>query len=302
MLSMHSRDTLWLLVDRRLSAKGRRPIDDAVKIMDLTAVDGRGLLAYAGLGATLRGTQPSEWMTAVLRGRGNLTFEQALGVLSSAANRELPKHIASLPGAAHFIVAPAFIRDIGARLYCIANAVHHTTGEHLHRYTRFEVPTKQGTRSQNVALSGTGGEYLYRRIELWRRNLQSLLKAHDRGKVSAYLIADQLARLNHEAHHGVRDGSVGPRCIVIWRRRLDARRPGSGGAHQFYTGIERDVRSPEIPSIHHGMDLRPVFQVIMKQFGRQRAEGVPVRERKLDMSQVNRELATFPEGPDERLR
>jgi hypothetical protein len=77
-LSVHSRDSLWLVVDRRLSYGARRPpIDDAVKVMNLETTDGVGLLAYAGLGATPRGTQPSEWMSAVLRGRGGLTFEQA---------------------------------------------------------------------------------------------------------------------------------------------------------------------------------------------------------------------------------
>jgi hypothetical protein len=74
-LSVPSRDYLWVVVDRRLSYGGRRPpVSDAVKIMDLETTDGRGLLAYAGLGAMARGTQPSEWMSAVLRGRGGMTF------------------------------------------------------------------------------------------------------------------------------------------------------------------------------------------------------------------------------------
>ena len=50
--SVHSRDSLWVVADRRLSYGGRRPpIDDAVKIMDLETTDGHGVLAYAGLGA-----------------------------------------------------------------------------------------------------------------------------------------------------------------------------------------------------------------------------------------------------------
>jgi hypothetical protein len=75
-LSVHSRNSLWLVVDRRLSYGGcLPPIDDAVKVMILETTDGVGLLAYAGLGATSQRTQPSEWMSAVLRGRGGLTFE-----------------------------------------------------------------------------------------------------------------------------------------------------------------------------------------------------------------------------------
>jgi len=123
--SVHSRASLWVVVDRRLSYGGRRPpVDDAVKIMDLETTDGHGLLAYAGLGATPRGTQPSEWMSAVLRGRGGMTFEQALGVLAGAATRELPKYLVSVPGGGHSIVIPAFVRGIGSRLYTIDNVVH----------------------------------------------------------------------------------------------------------------------------------------------------------------------------------
>jgi hypothetical protein len=56
-LSVHNRDTMWVVVDRRLSyGRGRRPVDDAVKVMSLETTDGVGLLAYAGLGATSNGT------------------------------------------------------------------------------------------------------------------------------------------------------------------------------------------------------------------------------------------------------
>jgi hypothetical protein len=90
----------------------RPPVDDAIKIMGLTTNDGNGILAYAGLGATPKGTQPSEWMSAVLRGRGGLTFDQTLGVLADAATRELPKYLIDVPGGGHFIVAPAFVTGI----------------------------------------------------------------------------------------------------------------------------------------------------------------------------------------------
>jgi hypothetical protein len=60
-LSVYSRDSLWLVADRRLSCAGRRPpSDDAVKVMNLETTDGVGLLAYAGPGATSKGAQPSE--------------------------------------------------------------------------------------------------------------------------------------------------------------------------------------------------------------------------------------------------
>ena len=100
----------------------RPPIDDALKVMDLETTDGRSArLRWSWCHAS--GTQPSEWRSAVLRGRGGLTFEQALGILSTVANKELPKHLESTPGGAHFIVIPAFVRDVGPRLYSIDNVV-----------------------------------------------------------------------------------------------------------------------------------------------------------------------------------
>jgi hypothetical protein len=49
--SVQSRDTLWVVADRRLSCKGLPPKDDAVKVVSLETGDGVGVLAYAGLGA-----------------------------------------------------------------------------------------------------------------------------------------------------------------------------------------------------------------------------------------------------------
>ncbi|WP_123809781.1 hypothetical protein [Micromonospora globispora] len=265
-LTVHSRDSLWLMVDRRLSYGGRRPpIDDAVKVMNLETSDGVGLLGYAGLGATARGTQPSEWMSSVLRGLGGLTFETALGVLSAAANKELPKHLASLPGGAHVILIPAFVEGVGPRLYSIDNVFDRKTGQHWYRYTSHQRTAEPGSPSTRLAVAGTGGIYLAQKDKRWWRTLLRLVNANDRGKVSDYLVADQLARINYEAHQAVRDGTVGPRCIVVRRRRRDARRPASGGGHQFYTGVERDGESVAIPTITNGMDLQAITRVLMKQ-------------------------------------
>jgi hypothetical protein len=51
------------------------------------------------------------------------------------ANKELPKHLRSMPGGAHFIIIPAFVRGVGPRLYSIDNAVDGKTGRHRYRYT-----------------------------------------------------------------------------------------------------------------------------------------------------------------------
>ena len=68
-LAVRGPKSIWLLADRRLSYEGRLPKDDACKVMFLETTDGVAILGYAGLGATARGTEPSDWMSAVLRGR-----------------------------------------------------------------------------------------------------------------------------------------------------------------------------------------------------------------------------------------
>lgn len=62
-----------------------------------------------------------------------------------------------------------------------------------------------------------------------------MVKKYERGKISDGVIADQLAKLNYEAHSKISDGTVGPRCIVVWRRRKDLS-SGPGGGQYCYTG------------------------------------------------------------------
>lgn len=303
-LSVHSRHSLWLVVDRRLSYGGHRPPrDTAVKVMHLETTDGVGLLAYAGLGATPRGTQPSDWMSAVLRGRDALPFEQALGVLSAVANKELPSHLARIPGGAHFIIVPAFVRGVGPRLYSIDNVFHRSARRLSYRYTSHQRTAGPRSAGARLALGGTGGIYLARNRRNWQRALLSLVNAHDRRKVSDHVIADQLARLNYEAHQKVRDGSVGPRCIVVWRRRPDTRPDAPGGGHQFYTGVERDTDSPAIPTIVNGLDMQAIgsalvstFQAHIARHGLAQAAGL------FGEDVINQLVAKLPSGPDETLR
>jgi hypothetical protein len=82
-LTVNGRESIWMLADRRLSCKGRSPKDDARKVMLVETTDGVAILGYAGVGATALGTEPADWMAAVLRGR-NLPLEQSLGVLARA--------------------------------------------------------------------------------------------------------------------------------------------------------------------------------------------------------------------------
>lgn len=302
-LSVLSRDSIWLVADRRLSyGRGRAAKDDAVKVMSLETRDGVGVLAYAGLGATPRGTEPSTWMSAALRGREDMTFEQALGVLSAVANKELPRYLAGLPGG-HTIVAPAFIRGVGSRVYSIDNVIDPKTREHKHRYTSHQVLDGPTSPSIRLSLAGSGGAYLAHRARHWRRALHGLANAHDRGKISDHVISDRLAQLNYEAHLNVRDGTVGPRCIVVWRRRPGAR-SRSGGGHQFYTGVDREHDTGSFPVVANGMDVQAMADVFMTMMQANLAKpGVSLMDAiDLDADELDRRLRELPSTPDEKLR
>ena len=122
--------------DRRLSGNGRTK-DDARKLMFLETTDGIAILGYAGLGATAHGTEPADWMSAVLRGR-NLPLEQCLAALANAMKERMPSHLTRLPPgpAAHNVVVPAFLGET-AKLYAISIV--------------FSTPLADATRSDTCA-------------------------------------------------------------------------------------------------------------------------------------------------------
>lgn len=184
--------------------------------------------------------------------------------LVTAANTELLPHLKRSLIGAHFIVAPAFVRG-DYRLYTIELGIHPGTGKPWYRWTSRQRTAEQGSAGIRIAVAGTGGIYLAQKTRLGWRGLLRLLEAHDSGRVSAHAVADRFARLNHEAHQAVDDGTVGPRSIVVWRRRPEARRQTSGGGHQFYTGVDRDPDLPVIPMIVTGLDARSIGEVLMKQ-------------------------------------
>jgi hypothetical protein len=303
-MSVHGRHTVWLVADRRLSyGIRRRPVDDAVKVLVLETQDGVGLLGYAGLGATGVGTQPSDWMSAVLRGRPGLSFEQALGVLADASTRELPKHLIRLPGGGHSIVCAAFLSNIGARVYTVDNHLNRLTGEHRYRYTRHVIHGDRPTPPR-IALGGSGGWHLQSSGSLWIRPLLRLVRAHDRGSVSHAIVAKELARLNWETHKALGDGTVGPRCVVAWMCRQGAP-AGFGGGHLYFSGVELDNGGPILPSVANGMDVRALCGVIGEEFMahiHRHGYGGVSSFGGSGMERVERRLARMPWEPDEELR
>ena len=303
-VTVNGPETIWLLADRRLTSRSRVLRDDARKVMFLETPDGVAIIGYAGLGATASGTEPADWMSSVLRGR-KLPLEQSLGVLADAMKRQLPRHMLRIPGKegpGHNVLVPAFLEN-EVRLYTIDMAFASDRKNYRFRYTRHvvEKPAHAAPRTPRLGLAGSGALYLAR-DKRWIRPLLRMVRACDRGQVSANTLAAHLATLNNEVHEGIRDGSVGPRCIVAWRHRKHGVHKGGGG-HQFFTGSARDPSSPSLPTIANGMDVSALVEVMMphtmKMFEAMR-EGRPAPE--LDKDELNAELARLPDKPDEDLR
>lgn len=293
-----------MLADRRLSYRGRAPKEDGRKIMFLDTTDAVAILGYAGLGATPKGTEPSDWMGAVLRGR-NLPLEQSLGVLADALQRQFPPHLMRLPPsvlASHNVLIPAFVGS-EARLYSIDLTIAQDRKRTAFRYTRHVVDPAgpRPSRTPRVGLAGSGAIYLAcdRR---WIRRLLTLVRASDRKQISPHVVADYLSTLNHATHVNTADGSVGPRCIVAWRHRKTGAH-GGGGAHQFYDSLKRVPDSGALATIANGMDVQALVRATMPHTLAQMnalMEGQAPPE--LDVAALNAELARLPEHPDEHLK
>lgn len=267
--------------------------------MFLETTDGIAILGYAGLGATQAGTEPADWMSAVLRGR-KLPLEQCLGVIAEAMKRQFPRHMLQMPrpgGPAHNVIVPAFLGE-EARIYTIDMAYTPDRKKYRFRYTRHVVnkPSEKAPRTPRLGIGGSGALYLMK-DKRRMRNLLRVARANDRGQLSERGVADHLAELNNEVHLGMVDQSVGPRCIVAWRHRKTGAHKGGGG-HQFYTGVDRDRNSTSLPTIANGMDVHSLVGVLMPRFMKWKP-GEPPPD--MDTDEINAELARLPDKPDEDL-
>lgn len=301
-VTVNGPETIWVLTDRRLSSAGRIVKEDACKVMFLEATDGVAILGYCGLGATGKGNEPSDWMSAVLRGR-NLPLEQSLGVIADAMKNQFPPHMLQIRGTGgpqHNTIVPAFLGK-EVRLYSIDLAFSPDRKSAAFRYTRHVIDKSPTVRLiSRMAKGGTGGHHLaqHPNNKEWNRSILGLVKAHDRGQVSALAVADRLARLNYEVHKGIEDNSVGPRCIIAWRHKKGGAHKG-GGAQQAYVGTTRGD-SPLIPTIGGGMAVHEIIRVMMphmiKRLEAVRA-GQPAKE-----PEWADDFARLSRKPDENLR
>lgn len=305
-LTVNGPKSIWLLADRRLSYKGRKPKDDARKVMFLETTDGVSILGYAGLGATALGTEPSDWMSKVLRGR-KLPLEQSIGVLADAMQKQIPRHLVkmSLPGdPAHSVVIPAFLEN-QVRLYTIDLAFAPDRKSYNFRYTHHVTETATSqiiNKPPKFSIGGSGAAYLQKNTK-WKRKLTSLINAYDRNKIQPYAVADYLAKLNHEVSLGTKDNSVGPNCIIAWRNRRKEGVHKGRGAHCSYTGISRDSNTPSLPTIMNGLDIVAITGImipIISEHSKATQEGKLPKE--LDKDTLNKALARLPDKPDENLK
>jgi len=304
-VTVNTPETIWILADRRLTFnKGHPPRDDARKIMFLDTTDGVAIIGYAGLGVTAYGTEPSDWMSNVLRGR-KLPLEHSLGVLAKAMDEQMPQHLKQLSvtgGLTHILVATAFVGN-EQRLYTIDLAFSPDRTSYSFRYMRHENEKHKSTKPRipPLGIGGSGATYLTRH-KMWMRNVLRLAKAHDRGQVSSQVVADCLAKLNYEVHLGTSDQTVGPTCIVGWRYSKEGFHKG-GGAHQFYTGTTRDASTQPLPTIANGMDVCAIASMLMPQILERSKlifDGQSTKDMTLD--ELNSGLARLSDKPDEKLR
>src|SRR5262249_29920620 len=149
------------------------------------------ILGYAGLGETALGTEPADWMSAVLRGR-RLSLEQSLQILADACKKQIPQHLVRLAGhskTAHNVFVPAFVND-EARLYSIDLVTSSDRKQCYFRYTRHVTARSLAAkpRPPRVAVAGSGASYL-NRSRVWMRRLLQILQAYDHGKIAAETVA-----------------------------------------------------------------------------------------------------------------
>lgn len=299
-IGLTSKETIWLMGDRRLVSKKATSNDyeikyeDAIKVMELATMEADiALIGYAGLGKTTSGKELSDWMSSVLNGR-NVPLEDSLKILANAIKCRLPKYISNFNFKKfdHNVVIPAFHNN-HPKLYSIDLSISPKTNVIKFRFTQHVNLKKNGELllPPRLALAGSGTTYLTSNTK-WMRQLLSLTKKSDKGDIDPSVVADELAKINLKVSENMKDKTVGPNSIVVWRNRRQGIHKG-GGAHKSYTGDKADnTNSPLIPMIAGGMDVKAISRIFMKHF-----EG----NIEIDYNLMNEEISQIPDFPSEDL-
>lgn len=299
---------MWLVSDRRLSSAGHLPIDNGIKATAIETVDGAAIIGYSGIGLTAMGSQPSHWVTQVLRGR-NCTLEQSLQFLADAMFREFQPHLAKLDKAEfrkHRFLAPAFVNG-EKRLYTFGVAPQ---GDTMRPYLERQIIGGGLTRLRipyPIAVTGSGAKALRPYFFNFQRPLLSLVRDFDKMKVSSEAVSAFLADLSFKSHLNTRDESVGPNSLVVWRTAKHSRYSGGGG-HAFYFG-KQSGNGPIVPGVAHGLDIaeigRLAWNLHWPQFKQQQEAkrlNEPIPEFRLRGEELTELISKLPTEPDEKLK
>lgn len=250
LIAMVSNESIWLVADRRLTVGKRVVREDAIKQFRLSASDGDAMLAYAGLGATGAGREPSAWMSSVARGHW-MTVEQYLNEISQAMRRRFPKHLVGIKGAAeHQVYVPAIVGG-RPRMYFIGLRLEGSPRRLMYKDARMMFQPAPGVFvDQQMRLAGSGASRV-QNSKLWLGNLRRTVRAYEAGKVRGPVVADLFARLNYDVSK--LEPTVGPNCIVLWMGIPKGGAMGDQGA-QFYSRTARVEPDRLVPMIIGGLD------------------------------------------------
>jgi hypothetical protein len=309
-ISAQTRDSLWLVADRRLSWRDRPPVDDAVKIAFIESTDGQAIVSYAGsVGRTFCGHQPSAWIVSALRGR-RCSLEVALDVLADAMQREFLRHLRQMEmrERQHSFAIPAFV-DSEPRMYTI-DLIERSTGVFF-QYNRHILSGSLAPMQLTAPVGSIGtGRCALEKDRSYARILLDIVKAYNRGKVSASAVSAHLAKLCYFAHQRTTDGTVGPSCIVVWRNSKTSRH-NRGGGQAFYE-TTKEVDGVVLPTVSVGMGidvsaianlmLEVCYPRVVEHFEAVKGGGDAHSPLEISREEFEERLSKLPHGPDEKLR
>lgn len=249
-----TRDEIWLLSDRRISYRDKEPWDEAIKVFELVATDGYLLASYAGLGMTVGGMEPSEWLSNCLRNR-KLSVAEALAYIAELVETHFARQLRSVEWSSpqhvfHFVAKV----DGKTKGFYIALLRVPETGEVLiqKKVLLLDLSRPRAPKS-HLQIAGTN-------LSKWEyRDVQRAIRERAAGRLSPTATAKALAAVNHCVSSRLTNKTVGPRCIVTFKDAL------GGGQSWFFTGTTQDRVSPGLPCITRGLDMRALFAGVMEQ-------------------------------------
>jgi len=294
-----SRTAIWACADRQITdLRGPKySSKSGVKITCIETKDGVALLAYAGIGR-VRDMQVSQWAYRTLRGV-NLPLEGSLEHVSAAAQRRLAPLVLRMR-TGHFFIAAA-IRYRKHYIYAI-DLLNQPP-----KIIRHETRTRNEVR---IGVAESGAPYALRHEQSRMKGIARLIKQHERGVVSAELVASQLASLNEAINERAKsngDNSVSPESIVIYRH---PRSKKSGGRQWCFDLAGKPYNDPDalVPTGVSGFPLSELADGIMgEMLKRMRATPADATPEQRLAAMPNDEtmralVARIPDKPDEQFR